>query len=144
MWADGRNCEVMQVFKLMSGFTAHWQNFRNRLFASSCLFVRIEQVDPHWTEYREVLCLRILRISVDEIKVLLTSDKYNGHLTSTSWNTYYNISLNSPYNEQDKNHTHTHTHTHAHTHTHTHIYEYIYIYIYNVTLRCVHTTSFAV
>jgi len=28
VWADGRNCEVMQVFKLVLGFTVRWQNFR--------------------------------------------------------------------------------------------------------------------
>jgi len=37
VWADGRNCEVVQVFKLISSFTAHWQNFGKRLFASSGL-----------------------------------------------------------------------------------------------------------
>jgi len=48
VWADGRNCEVMQVFKLISGFTAHWQNFGKRLFASSCLSVHLS-VRPHRT-----------------------------------------------------------------------------------------------
>jgi hypothetical protein len=44
-----------------------------------CLSVRIEQLGSHWTDFHEILYLKIFRKSVEKIKVLLKSDKNDGY-----------------------------------------------------------------
>jgi hypothetical protein len=46
---------------------------------SGWLSVRLEQLGSHWTDFREILLLSIFR--VEEIQVLLKSDKYKGYFT---------------------------------------------------------------
>jgi hypothetical protein len=60
------------------GFWARSQNYKNRLFASSCPSVRIEQLDSHWTDFREILYLQAFRKYAEKIQVSLKSDKNNG------------------------------------------------------------------
>ena len=44
---------------------------------SVCLSVRMEQLGPHWTDFQEIWYSSIFRKSVEEIQVLLKSDKNN-------------------------------------------------------------------
>jgi hypothetical protein len=43
------------------------------------LYVRMEQLGSHWTDFHEIWYLYIFRKSVEKIQVLLKSDKNNGH-----------------------------------------------------------------
>jgi len=55
--------------------------YEKRLLVSSCMFdlpsVRME-LGYQWTDFHEILYLRIYRGSVEEIKVYLQSDKIKG------------------------------------------------------------------
>jgi len=42
--------------------------------------VRMEQLGCRWKDFYEILHLRIFRKSVENIQILLTSDKNNAHL----------------------------------------------------------------
>jgi len=44
-----------------------------------CLSVRMEQL-AHWTDFHEILYLRIFRKFVEKIQVSLKSDKLSGYL----------------------------------------------------------------
>jgi hypothetical protein len=44
---------------------------------SLCPSVRVEQLGPHWTNFHEILYLRIFRKSVEKIQFSLKSDKTN-------------------------------------------------------------------
>lgn len=59
------------------------QNYEKRplLVYSLCLSVRMEQLGPHWTDFREVRILSIFRKSFEKIKVWLKYDKNNGCFT---------------------------------------------------------------
>jgi len=41
----------------------------------------MEQLGPHWTDFREILYLNILRKSVEKIQVSLKFDKNNVYFT---------------------------------------------------------------
>jgi hypothetical protein len=45
------------------------------------VFVRTEQLGPHWTDFHEILYLSAFRKSVEEIQVLLKSGKNNAYFT---------------------------------------------------------------
>jgi len=57
--------------------------------------VRMEQLGSHWTEFHEILHLRICRNSVERTDVLLISDKNNGYLTWRPVYDFDHISLSS-------------------------------------------------
>ena len=48
---------------------------------SVVLFVRMEQLGSHWTDFGEILYLRIFRKSFGKIQVSLKSDKNEGYFT---------------------------------------------------------------
>jgi predicted glycosyl hydrolase (DUF1957 family) len=56
-------------------------------------FVRMEQLDSHWTDFREIWYLRIFRNSVEKIQVSLKSDNNNGYFTPRPVYIYDYISL---------------------------------------------------
>ena len=84
-------------------FYTRWQNWEKRLLASSCLSVRpsvrMEQLGSHWTDFRIIGYLSILRKSVDVIQVSLKSHKNNGYFTWRPMYIFSNISLNSSCDE---------------------------------------------
>jgi hypothetical protein len=43
--------------------------------------IRMEQLGSLWTDFREILYLRIFRKSVPKIQISLKSDKNNGYFT---------------------------------------------------------------
>jgi hypothetical protein len=43
--------------------------------------VRMEQLGFHWTDFHEILYLRIFRKSVEKIQVLLKADNNKGYFT---------------------------------------------------------------
>jgi len=59
------------------------------LYMSICLSVRpsvrMEQSSSHWTDFPEILYLIIIRRSLENIKVALKSDKYNGLFTRKTY-----------------------------------------------------------
>jgi hypothetical protein len=57
------------------------QNCKNRLIASSRLFVLTEQIGSHWKECYEILHLRITPKPVEKIQASLQSDMNKGYLT---------------------------------------------------------------
>jgi hypothetical protein len=73
------------VSSCTTSFEARWQNCEKLLLASSCLSVcpsvrvpaRMEQLGSRWTDFHELWCLSIFRISAQVIKVSLKSDKIN-------------------------------------------------------------------
>jgi hypothetical protein len=82
------------------GFEALPQNCENDCYLlhmsvclSVCLSVRMEQFGSHWTDIHEILYLRILRKSAEEIP--LKYDKNNGYFTIRLMY-LYNAPLNSP------------------------------------------------
>jgi len=60
------------------------------LLAASCLSVRVEKLGFHWTDFHEILYLRIFRESVAKIQVSLKSDKNN---SGTSHVDRYTLSI---------------------------------------------------
>jgi hypothetical protein len=61
-----------------SCFWALSQNCEKRLLAS-CLTVRMEKLDSHWTDFYESMYFSIFRKSVEKSEVSLKSDKNNGY-----------------------------------------------------------------
>ena len=57
------------------------------------LSVRMEQLGSHWTDFHEILYLRIFRKSVEKIQVSLKSDKNKGYFTRRPLYVFYHISL---------------------------------------------------
>ena len=49
--------------------------------SSVCLFVRMEQLASHWTDFNEIWYLSISGKYVVKIKESLKSDKNNGYFT---------------------------------------------------------------
>jgi hypothetical protein len=60
----------------------------------------MEQLGSHWTDFHEILFLRISRKSVEKIQVSLKPDKNNGYFTWRPMYIYDNISLTSSYNKK--------------------------------------------
>jgi len=60
----------------------------------------MEQLGPHWTDFHEILYLRIFQNSVEKIQVSLESDKYNGCFIWKPIYIFDYISLDSSYNEK--------------------------------------------
>ena len=60
---------------------ARWKNCEKRLFISSCLSVRKEQLRSHWTDFDETEYVSTFRKPVEKIQVLLKTDKNNGYFT---------------------------------------------------------------
>ena len=60
-----------------------------------CPSVRIEQLGSHWTDFHEILYLRVLRKSVEKIQVSLKPNKNYGFFAWRPLYIYDNISLNS-------------------------------------------------
>ena len=60
----------------------------------------MEQLSSHWTDFHEILYLRIFRNSVEKIDVLLKSDKNNRYLTRRTIYVFYHILLISSLNEK--------------------------------------------
>ena len=58
-------------------------NSEERLLTSSRVrpSVRMEQLGSQWTDFQEILCPSIFRITVEKTHVLLKSDKNKGHFT---------------------------------------------------------------
>jgi hypothetical protein len=48
---------------------------------SVCLPVRMEKLGSHWTDFYEILYMKIFRKSVEKIQVSVKSDKNNGYFT---------------------------------------------------------------
>ena len=69
-------CELHH--RLMNQFLDTFAKLRTRLLASSCLSVRMEQHDSHWTDFHEIWYLGILWKSVAKIQVTLKWDKNKG------------------------------------------------------------------
>ena len=46
-----------------------------------CPSVRIQQLNPHWTDFHDIWYLSVFRKSVKKIQVSLKSDKNNGYFT---------------------------------------------------------------
>jgi len=65
---------------LTDWFLGAFAKYEERLVDSSCLSFRIQQLRSKWTDYNEVLSLRILRKSVVKIQVSQKSDKKTGTL----------------------------------------------------------------
>ena len=65
---DGSGFESRQRQELFLRFS---QNCEKRLLASPCLSVRMEQLGPHWTNFHEILYLRIFLKCVLEIQFWL-------------------------------------------------------------------------
>jgi len=61
---------------------------------SFCPSLRVEQLASHWTDFYEILYLRVFRKSVEKIQVSLKSGKNNGYFTWTPIY-IYDILLNS-------------------------------------------------
>jgi hypothetical protein len=59
------------------------------------LFVRVEQLGSHWTDFHQILYLSVSLKSVKKIQLSLKSDKNNGTFTWRLMHIYDNISLNS-------------------------------------------------
>ena len=121
IWQVWRNCPHcrhgkvpsldMWIWPILRYYTRFWarsQNCEKRLLASSCLSgcpagchlgtTRLPL--DNWTDFRKILCLRILRKSVDKIQVSLKSDKNNGYFTRIPIHFINHISLNSFSNEK--------------------------------------------
>ena len=64
-----------------------------------CLSVRVEHLCSHWTDFHEILYLRIVRKSVEKIRVSLKSDKKNSYFTRRPMY-IYDISLNNSWSEK--------------------------------------------
>ena len=61
---------------------------------------RKKKLGFHWTDFHEILYLRIVRTSVKKIQVLLNTDNNNGYFTWGPIYIYDNISLNLSENEK--------------------------------------------
>jgi len=48
---------------------------------SVCSLIRLEELGSHWTNFYEILCLKVFRKYVVKILVSLKSDKNNRYLT---------------------------------------------------------------
>jgi len=80
------------VFFFQQNISVYWQNCEKRLLDSSPS-VCTEQFGSHWTDFEEILYLRIFRKSVEKIPVSLKYDKKNGYITWRHANTYNSISV---------------------------------------------------
>ena len=89
--------KIPNVFLL--ALEARSQNCEKRLLASSCLsvrlYVRMEQLAPHWTNFHGILYFSIFRKSVQKFQILSQSDKNDGHFTCRPTYIYDTISLSS-------------------------------------------------
>jgi len=56
---------------------------------SLCLSFRMEQLDSHWTDFHEIWYLSIFRKCIDNIQILLKSDKNNIFYTKTDIHFWY-------------------------------------------------------
>ena len=74
-------------------FYASSQNCDTRLLASSCLSVRMQQLDSHWTDFHEIWYLGISWKSVEKIQVSLKSGVNNGSFTWKPLYMFHHISL---------------------------------------------------
>jgi hypothetical protein len=85
-------------------FLGTFKNYEKRLLPWSCLSVRlyvhIEQLCSHWTDFNEILYLSIFRKCVQKIQVSLKHDRNNGYRTWKSIYIYDHISLSSSSNEK--------------------------------------------
>ena len=71
---------VLQI-TFCNHFLARSQYCENRLLASSCLSVCMEQFSSYWTDFKEILYLSMFPKSVEKIQVSLKSDKDKGYFT---------------------------------------------------------------
>lgn len=63
-------------------FLARSQNLRRAtvsFFMSARMFVHMEQIGFHWTDFYEISHLKVFRKHLEKIQVLLNSDKNNGY-----------------------------------------------------------------
>jgi hypothetical protein len=76
-----------------------FSKLRKWLLAPSCLSVRpsvrMEQLSPHWIDFHEIWYLSIFRNSVQNVQVLLKSDKNKGYFTWRPVYIFNHISLSS-------------------------------------------------
>jgi hypothetical protein len=63
------------------------------------MFVRTEQLGSHWTDFHEILYLRIFRKCVQKIRFSIKSVKKNGYFKRRPMHIYENT-LNSSENEK--------------------------------------------
>ena len=54
-------------------------NFVMSVRPSACLSVRMEILSSRWTDFHEILNLGVLRKSVENVKVSLTTDNNSGY-----------------------------------------------------------------
>jgi hypothetical protein len=64
---------------------------------SARLFVRMEQLSSHWSDFNEIGCLSFFEKSVEKFQVLLKSDKNKGYFTWRRMFVYGSISLTYKY-----------------------------------------------
>jgi hypothetical protein len=77
---------VLSPFRQSCVLYARSKNCENRLLASLCKSVRLEQLGSHWTDFHEIWYFSFFRKYVENIQVWLQSDKSNGYFT---WRTVY-------------------------------------------------------
>jgi hypothetical protein len=106
----GRNTNSQTVFRIRSeqlcwkvegrnaSFLARSQNCEKRLLVSYPS-VRME-LGSQWTDFDETWYVRLFRKSVMKIQISLKYYKNNGYFTWKRFDIFYDISLNSSYNEQ--------------------------------------------
>ena len=94
---SGIICELGDEYN--NEFEARSQNCEKRLWASSYLsvrlYIRIEKLGSHWTDFCGTWHLRIARKSVEKIQVSLKSDKNDVYFTRRPLHIYDSVSLNS-------------------------------------------------
>jgi hypothetical protein len=84
---------------LLDAFAKLWKA-TNNFFMSVCPCVRKEHLGWKWIAFHEIWYFTIFRKFVEEIHVLLKSDKNNGYFTCRPIHIYVNISLNSSKNNK--------------------------------------------
>ena len=77
---------ITTSIKIMQQFQARSQKCEKQLLASSCLSVRMGQLDSHWTDFHEILYLIIFRKSemttlTEVFPCFLLSCKANARVT---------------------------------------------------------------
>jgi hypothetical protein len=87
-----------------SAFRRFRKNFEKGRLASSCPSVLpsigMEQLGSHWTDFHEILYLRIFRNTLRKIQVSLKSNQNNRYFTRRPLDILDHISLISFYNEK--------------------------------------------
>jgi hypothetical protein len=85
---------MVWLVRLAFFYYALSQNYKKRPLAMLCLFVLMEQLSSHWTDFGKIWFLSSVE-SVKKIQVSLKFHKNDGHYTWGKLHIYESISLNT-------------------------------------------------